>query len=212
MPHRIRVMMADDHTMFRNAILNEININPEMRATGGASDGKDLIKQIGEQEPHVVVLDVEMPGMDGFETFSHIRKNYPAIKLIMLSTHFSWPLVDHFLNNGAGAYLPKTCDTTVLIEAIDAVLKRGYYLETLKLLPAKDRNQIFTDREVQITKGICMGKTNAEIGLDLEISNNTVDFHRKNIYEKAGVCNAVELTHFAIRNGFISLYGQFFKD
>jgi two-component system response regulator NreC len=209
MPDKIKVMIAEDHKLVREGVMSLLKEEKGISVIGDAENGKELLELIDEKEPDVVLLDLEMPVMDGIKTLAVLSKRFPKIKVIILSMYYSEEMVKDLLTKGASAYLPKACDHEILSEAIHSVLHDTYYFENTNT-PFKPApvNLSFTEKEIEIMKEICKGKTNKEIAVNLQISGNTVDFHRKNIYVKAEVNNAAMLTLYAVRNKIISTHGQ----
>lgn len=211
MSKAIKLIMADDHDMVRSSLLNELREDPAILVIGEAENGNKLLELMKTRQPDIVLLDVEMPGMDGYETIAILKEKYPEVKVIMLSGHFNNFMVNYFLHKGAGSYLPKSCDINVLLEAIHCVYNKGVYLKTLNML-TKQNEFAFTGKEMEVLKLICVGKTNKEVSTELGIKLNTVDFHKKNIYHKAQVKNASELTLFAVRAGLVCVHNRIFID
>jgi two-component system response regulator NreC len=192
MPDKIKVMIAEDHKLVREGVMSLLKEEKGISVIGDAENGKELLEL-----------------MDGIKTLAVLSKRFPKIKVIILSMYYSEEMVKDLLTKGASAYLPKACDHEILSEAIHSVLHDTYYFENTNT-PFKPApvNLSFTEKEIEIMKEICKGKTNKEIAVNLQISGNTVDFHRKNIYVKAEVNNAAMLTLYAVRNKIISTHGQ----
>lgn len=202
--------MAEDHESFRKALLGELATDPRVEVAGGAGNGKELLELLEHTPTDVVLLDLEMPVMDGYEAFEAIRKQFPKVKVIILSGHFNFSLVNTFINDGAGAYLPKNVDVAVLIEAIHIVYDKGHYFKILDSLPEDRKEYGFTGLEMEVMKAICRGKSSEEIAKALGKPREIIDTELKHIYEKAEVHNVSELTLFAVRTGLISIHNSIF--
>jgi DNA-binding NarL/FixJ family response regulator len=182
-----------------------------------AANGKELLEQLKTCSPDVVLLDIEMPVMNGKEALEIINKRFPGVKVVMLSMHSGSNFISELMARGARAFIPKDCDPDSLFEAIHTVHTEGYYFDksiseaVLRgLQHEKSINPILeslalSDREIEILKELCEGKTNKEIAADLKIASSTVDFHRGNVYKKTGSKNIIDLIKYAIKYGIISL-------
>ena len=209
MAGKIKIMIADDHALFRKGIISLIEEDQEMNVIGEASNGRELLTHMKVEEPNVVLLDLDMPVMDGNETLLLIRKEYPNVKVIIISIHFSYELTLDLMRKGASACLPKECDPEILWEAINTVGTEKYYYSTSTVEKSTEYPHYFdkstlSEREIEVIKLICEGKTNKEKANILKITTYTVDFHRKNIYRKTGQHNPASLTLFAVWLGLIS--------
>lgn len=202
--------MAEDHEMFRASLLEELGEDARVEVMGGAANGKELLELLKNTPADIALLDLEMPVMDGYETFERIKKDFPETKVIILSGHFNFSLVNKFIEQGAGAYLPKNVDVEVLAEAIHIVHDQGHYLKILDSLPEDRKEYGFTGVEMQVMKGVCTGKSSDEIAKALGKPRAAIDAELKQIYQKAEVNNVSELTLFAVRTGLISIHNNLF--
>lgn len=180
---------------------------------GYAYNGRDALTFIDNSKPDVVILDCEMPVMNGFKTLQAIHDKYPYIKVIVLTMHFAPGYSSQYLINGASSFLCKNCDASELIIAINKVIEDGFYFSsnasrnfitnTLDHVNFKEtyRKLRLTDREIEILKLICEGKQNTFIAEKLNISINTIKSFRKLIYQKTNTDSIIELIKYAIRNG-----------
>ena len=216
MPKKTSIMIAEDQTLVRKAFISLLE-EANFKVIGEADNGKDLLDLLKQNLPDIVILDIEMPVMGGKETLEIIHKRFPTVKVIMLSMHAELNYMSAFMEMGASAYLPKACDVEILIEAINTVKTKGQYFspgvaEALLSELKKEKNihplhdeAALSDREKEILKILCEGKTNKEIGASLHISPNTVDYHRGNIYAKTKSKNITDLVKYAIKHGVISI-------
>lgn len=211
-------MFAEDHTSVRQAYISVLVKEPNFRIIGEAGNGREMLKLMRRAVPDVVVTDIEMPEMNGVELAGHIRHEFPDVKIILLSMHYSETFAAHIISNGANAFLPKECSMEALIQAINTVHRNGYFFDPRisrfvlsNLLTEKRFRTIIqqlslTQREHEVLQMICEGKTNREIADQLHIRPATVDFHRQKIYSKTGSGNVVQLVKYAIKNGLIDPY------
>lgn len=213
----IKIIVAEDQELIRKSFIALIKEDKQLEIVAEASNGKDLLNLLKLNKPDIVILDIEMPLMNGKEALEIIGKRFPSVKVIMLSMHAGSHFISELMAKGARAFLPKHCDPDTFFEAIYTVHYEGYYFDRtiseamLKgLQREKSINPLLdelslTDREISILKEICEGKTNKKIANSLNITPNTVDFHRGNIYKKTKSKNIIDLLKYAIKNGIISL-------
>ena len=216
-PKEILISIADDHVLVRKGFISLLHTQPHIKVINEADNGKMLLEGMKKRQPHIALLDIEMPVMNGRETLEIINKKYPEVRVIMLSMHNQGNYISEFMTNGACAFLPKNADPKVLIHAIESVYLTGKYYnaETSEaLLKGLKRNKgislslqqvSLSERELEILKKLCEGKTNNEIGAALNISYNTVHFHRGNIYQKTKTKNISDLIKYAVKHGIIEL-------
>ncbi|MEZ5196019.1 MAG: response regulator transcription factor [Bacteroidales bacterium] len=212
----IKVLIADDHQIIIDGLKSLINAEKNIELVGEASNGKEAIDLLKIINADVVLLDINMPVLNGIETMKCIKSDFPDIKVIILSMHNESSLIKNLIELGTDGYLIKNCDQDELREAIYKVGSGQKYFSsevTLSLLNKTSgiKSAIgddptlasLTDREIEILKLITRGLTNKEIGEKLFISHRTVDTHRTNLMKKLEVNNIAGLIRFAIRNGFI---------
>jgi DNA-binding NarL/FixJ family response regulator len=207
------VVIADDHKIFREGIIRIINEIENYQVIGEAAHGAELMNFLALAQPDIILLDIEMPVMNGAETLEQIIRLYPQQKVIMLSMYYSPLLVCYFFMKGARGYLPKNCSPDDLYGSIEFVLKDGYYMDSIlsrKLLREiitgkKTRSMIeeikLSNKEVQILKMILNEKTNKEISSELEVTIHAVDYYRRNILQKTNQNTIVGLVKYAMSHG-----------
>jgi len=209
----IKIIIADDHEIFRDGLKLMLSKYPEIIILGEACNGKELIQLTLELQPDVVVTDIKMPVMDGIEAVKKLQEQFPHIGVIALSMFDEDDLIIDMLEAGAKGYLLKNSDKHEIIEAIKTVYQQNpYYCKstsnklvkmiarsTFNPYARKDKVE-FSDREKQIIALICEENTNKEIGEKIFISTRTVEGHRQKIMEKMDVKNTVGLVIYAIRN------------
>lgn len=217
---KINVAIADDQVLFRKGVIALINSLDGMSMVLEASNGKDLLLKLAETThlPHVILLDLKMPEMDGIETTKILRQRYPNVKIIILSIYNEERFILHLLECGAHAYLFKDADTEEVEKAIRAVANDGFYF-TGKILQAlqsqqKKRKHIttlddplntLTERELEVLKLICSEFSTEEIAEKLFISPRTVEGHRNNLLIKTGCRNVAGLVVFAFKNNLAEI-------
>lgn len=213
----VRIMLAEDHKLVRQGFVALLSEKRHIKVIGEASNGRELLDLLKVDQPDVILLDIEMPVMNGRQTLEIIKKKLPEIKVIILSMHVNPVTIREFMAIGAAGFLPKETEIEDLVFAIDTVVKDGVYysrqtsnaMHQNLINELKSKNSFHTQalsaKEIAILKLICCGKTNTEIGNELRISANTVDFHRRNIYSKTLCQNLPELVKYAIKHEIISL-------
>jgi len=208
MPHKISVLLVDDHTLVRRGFRRILEDEDDIAVAGEASDGAEAIKLAAELQPKVIVMDCAMPGVNGLEATRKILENNPQALVLMLSMHPEETLVRQALDAGARGYVLKNAVDLELGTAIrrvangetvlDSQLKRP---ETLK----GKRHAALTPRELEVLQMIVDGKSNKEIATAHDLSANTVAVHRANMMDALGIHKAAELVVYAIRHGLVDL-------
>lgn len=216
MKKKLNVYIADDHTLFRKAMVNLLQTFERIGSVKDAENGKDLLNLVRADLPDVVIVDLQMPIMDGVEACEKIVATYPDIKIIVLTMHDSEKYILHMMEMGVHAFLLKNTEPDELEKAIHAVVDKDFYHNDLvaSVLRKNMRDRkggerpvfkvnMLTDREEEILLLICQELTIREIGHKLSISENTARNHRVNIMEKLGVKNTVGLVKYAYETGII---------
>jgi two-component system response regulator DegU len=216
MKKKLNVYIADDHTLFRKAMVNLLQTFERIGSVKDAENGKDLLNLVRADLPDVVIVDLQMPIMDGVEACEKIVGTYPDIKIIVLTMHDSEKYILHMMEMGVHAFLLKNTEPDELEKAIHAVVDKDFYHNDLvaSVLRKNMRDRkggerpvfkvnMLTDREEEILLLICQELTIREIGHKLSISENTARNHRVNIMEKLGVKNTVGLVKYAYETGII---------
>ncbi len=212
----IKLIIADDHEIFRDGFKLMLSKFPEINLVGEASNGRELLELTEKLNPDVILTDIKMPLMDGIEAAKKIVELYPDKGIIGLSMYDDDELIIEMLEAGAKGYLIKNAGKDQIIEAIKTVYNdEPYYCKTtshkLTQMIAKSRfnpykktlKAEFSEREKEIIACICTEMTNKEIGDKLFISVRTVEGHRLKILEKMNVKNTVGLVVYAIKNGIV---------
>ena len=213
---RIRVLLVDDHAMFRQGIRALLEDYEDIELVGEAAEGREALEKVHELDPQVVLMDIAMPTLGGLEAARRIQKETPKVRLIVLSQYEDSEYVLSFLRAGARGYVLKTASATELVSAIRAVHKGDSFLypsaamtlirEYLALAEGpQDAYDSLTDREREVIQLVAEGRTNQGIADLLCISVKTVLRHRTNIMEKLGFHNRTELIKYAISKGLIEM-------
>ena len=214
---KIKIAIAEDHHIFREAFIKSLKNVEDIEVVFGASNGAELIQGLKRNPVDVVLLDLEMPVMDGRATLAEIRRSFPSIRVLILSFYYSDPHVRKFIQLGARGYLSKDFGYETALDAIRDVFFQGYFFydkvsrELLVELITDDsltldspRNSL-SKREEEIIKLICQEKTNVEMAEILSISVRTVQNHRLHIAKKIGARNAVGMLIYALKNGLFKI-------
>lgn len=216
MPNSIRLLIADDHEIFRDGLVLMLSKQSHLLLEGQAEDGQELIDMVKKKPPDIVLTDIKMPRMDGIEATRYIRSWFPQVNIIALSMFDEENLIVDMLEAGAKGYLLKNADKQEILEAIENVFQNKVFycqhtsakLATMivksKFNPLRKTESIeFTDREKDIVKLICLQFTAQEIADKLFLSKRTVEGYRTRILEKMNVKNTAGVVIFALKNGII---------
>jgi len=213
----IRILLVDDHSLFRTGMKSILETQDDMEVVGEADTGEAAVEQVRKSPPDVVLMDVHMPGIGGIEATRRILRAEPGVRVIALTALNDEPFPSRLLDAGAVGYLTKGCPAEELLDAIRRVMRDEHYLSadvaqklSLSALVNKGESSPLaklSPREMQVMMMITQGKTTQEISDALFLSPKTVSTYRTRLFEKLGVSNDVELTHFALRHGVIELGG-----
>lgn len=209
----ITIALVDDHELFRKGLISLLAEFEFLTVIYESSNGKDLLKALNNYKPDIVLLDVEMPIMNGMETLRIIKDEFLDVRVIMLSMHKQAKLIAEFMVQGANGYLVKDCSLDILLETITGVYHHGYYFkqnmtanlvrEINKSKILKDDSVLLTPREIEVINLICRGSSHKQIADVLFITARTVDFHKANIYKKTKANNVAKLYEFALANNLL---------
>ncbi len=215
MNEKIRVLLVDDHTLFRSGIKSLLQRNDNFEVVGEAGDGLEGIKRARSLKPDVVLLDLHMPGVSGLEAVKVISEEIPEVQVLMLTVSEDAQDLMDALRAGASGYLLKNIETDTLIDAIrraangDSVVSQQM---TAKLIqgvrtPAKadatvvERDK-FSPRERDIMASLALGESNKEIARKLDLAESTVKIHVQNIFKKLNMTSRVQVALYAVEHGF----------
>jgi len=213
------VVLVDDHVLLRNGLANLIRSFGEYAVLFEAGNGHDFIRQLKPRSlPDIVLLDINMPDMDGYETALWIKRHHPEIKILALSMYDTDNSIIRMLKNGVKGYILKDSDPSELKLALESVIHKGFYysemvtgklIHTINTLdiPNHQSRHVFTlnDRELEFLKLACTECTYKEIAEQMYLSPRTIDGYRDTLFEKLSVKTRVGLVLYAIRNGIVAV-------
>lgn len=208
------VVIVDDHPMVAEGIQSILESYDDINVAGTLSNARDMIDQLEQLNPDVILMDLNMPDLGGLSATEIVLEQRPDTRIVILSMHDNPQYISTALSHGARGYLLKDVPTDEIKQAIDVVMGGGQYLCTgakVSLTP-KDGNPLepLTDREQTILLQLARGKSNKEVALALDISVRTVETHRKNIKRKLGISSTAGLTRYAMEHGVLQgTGGQF---
>ena len=215
---KIRILVADDHTLIRRGIVGLLNTQPDMEVVDEAGTGREAVAKAVAGSPDVVLMDIGMPDLNGLSATPMIKKQLPQVQVLILTMHDREDYLFQALRAGASGYVLKGADTQDLLTAVRSVSSGGVYLfppvakELLKdylrrIEGGEDLASYdgLTEREREILQLIAEGRTATQIGEALHISPHTVQSHRDNIMAKLDLHNRSALIRYAIRRGLIPL-------
>lgn len=213
---KIQVAIADDHSLLRNALANLVNTFDGYTVITEADNGKDLRSKIQQHiVPDIVLLDVNMPEMDGFETTQWLHKNYPYIKILVLSMLSDEKTIIKMFRLGAKGYLLKNTDPGELKEALDSVMNKNVYLSedvSRKLVSGLhndtgpvEKETVLNEKEREFLRWSCSELSYKEIAEKMFLSARRVDDYRQNLFSKLKVNSRVGLVMYAIKNGIVEI-------
>jgi len=215
----IKVVLADDHVLLRNGLASLISSFGGYKVLFGANNGKDFIEQLKPATvPDIVLMDINMPEMDGYETTLWLKKNYPLVKVLALSMYDNENAIIRMFKAGAKGYILKDCEPAELRAALDNIDRKGFYyseMVTGRLIHTinkmdDDENQTtnliqLSEREIEFLKLACSELTYKEIADKMFLSPRTIDGYRDALFEKLNVKTRVGLVMYAIKNGIVNL-------
>jgi DNA-binding NarL/FixJ family response regulator len=212
----IRVAIADDHKIFRKGVILSLRPYSNIKFVLEAENGNDLIEGLAGTEADVVLMDLRMPGKDGIEATKIVSRQFPNIKVLVLSMYEDERFVYHLMENGASGYLLKNAEPQEIRRAIMEVHEKGYYLNNFvnrillkksharqKVVPSLNNEITLSDKEKDVLRFICMEFTAAEIAQKMEISARTVEAIKDRLMERFGSKNTAGLVFFAVKNNLI---------
>lgn len=224
---KTKIIIIDDHQLFREGVKRILDFEASFEVVAEGDDGIEAMDLVQKYQPHVVIMDINMPNMDGIEATKGLVERYPDTKVIMLSIHDDENYVQHALKTGARGYLLKEMDADALIEAVRVVADGGSYLhpkvthnlvkEYRRLAVEEDSGQsahapeirrplhLLTRRECEVLQLLADGQSNRTIGETLYISEKTVKNHVSNILQKMNVNDRTQAVVMAIKNGWVEV-------
>ncbi|MDP5172592.1 MAG: response regulator transcription factor [Bacteroidia bacterium] len=210
----LSIIIADDHQIVIDGLKSLLANSPDIKVIGEANSGSELLRTLSFIQPNLLILDVNMPGMDGVEICAKVKHDFPDIAVLALTMHNDKGVIQAMMKAGAMGYLLKNTSREELLEAIGMVHAghRFFGAEVLDTLSQGGQSRLveasqdflpagFTAREKEILRLIADGYSNTEIGDQLGISHRTVDTHRTNLMKKVGARNIAGLIRYAFRHG-----------
>jgi DNA-binding NarL/FixJ family response regulator len=211
----IKVAIADDHALFRAGVKTALSAKKDVELIAEADNGMQLLNLLKHIEPDVILLDIQMPIMDGITTLPEIRKVNPNVKVIILSMHNDHSMISKLMEIGANSYLTKNSDSETIYQAIKTCYEQEFFfneltnkalltgLRTRKTEPDHLLDAQLTDKEIRILKLMCEEKTTKEIADIVDISPRTVEAIRDKLKTKTGAKSMAGLVMYAVKKGFV---------
>ena len=209
-------MLADDHVLIREGIKQLLEFDGSMKVIAEASDGIECLEKLKNVKPDILLLDINMPNMNGIDVLKELKEKNDPLKVLILTVHSEVEYLVKAVDIGANGYILKDSGSAELKQAINAVIDEGSYIQP-NLIPAlnsrlinrdMDREKLasLTKREVEILTQVACGMFNKEIAVNLNISERTVKNHISNIFKKIDASDRTQAAVFAIRNNIANLY------
>ena len=212
----IKVAIADDHKIFRKGVVHSMRAYTNIKFVMEAENGEDLLAKISEAAPDIVLCDLRMPVKDGIDATKQITKDFPKIRVIILTMYEDERFVGHLMDCGAAGYLLKSTEPAEIKKAIMEVMSTGFYLNSFvnkvlikknyskqKFNPSLTSEIVISEREKEVLTLVCMEFTAAEIALKMDISSRTVEAIKDRLMERFEVKNSVGLVFYAMKNKLI---------
>jgi DNA-binding NarL/FixJ family response regulator len=213
----LKVLLVEDHDIVREGIRALLENDKEIEVCGEACNGAEAMTKVKTYNPDVILMDMNMPVMNGLECTRQIKSNYPDKKVLILSMHDHESYLIDLLDAGADGYILKNTSKAELLFAIRKVANDGIYMGpefTLNMLAkykaaagfisvARKNNIKITEREMEVLSLVAEGKTNLQIAKELFTSVRTIETRRKNLLEKTGTTNTATLIRYAVQNGLV---------
>jgi len=211
----IRVLLADDHSVVRDGLRRLVEGAGDMEVVAEAADGREAIRKTRESTPDVAVVDISMPGLDGLEVLRQLRLENPKLPVLVLTMHEEEQYVVRAIEAGAMGYITKRSAAEQLLAAIRKVhagrrslsesASEALATRMAKGAGARSPLDTLSTREIQVLRGLALGKSNREIAETYHISTKTIDTYRARLLKKLNLRNNAELTRFAIQNRVVEL-------
>lgn len=215
--NKIKIIIAEDHLLVRQGLVLLLKEIPNVEIIGQAENGIILLDVLKKKEPDIILLDIKMPLMNGFEAMQEIHKHHRGIKIIIISMFFDMFHISKFIKAGANAFLSKNSGIEKIQEAIYSVYETGKYVddEVIKVLSVFDLKQnrktallkqkSLTKKEIEVLKLICAGNMAKEMAHILNVSIDTINYHKRNLKNKTACNSKEQLVVYAITQGVIPL-------
>lgn len=197
----INTILVDDHALFCDGLERVLTETKQFSVVKKFNSGKLLLSSQLEQNVDLLIIDIEMPGMNGFDVIRRLRLKNKDLKIVILSMHEEMAYSNEASAIGADAFLSKTLESSVLVDLLVRII-RGETIFAKKALP-RESTELLSEREVEVLRLISKGKTSKEIGQELSISPLTIKAHRRNMIKKLQVNNSTELISKALERGIL---------
>jgi two-component system, NarL family, response regulator NreC len=218
---KTRILLADDHRVVREGFRALLESEPDFEIVAETGDGLDAVRLVEQHKPHVLVVDLMMPGLNGLEVARQITQRVARTRIVVLSMHANEAYVLEALKNGASAYVLKDASAAELVRAVrEALAGRRYlspplsepaiesYIQRAKTSDSLDLYDTLTNREREVFQLAAEGHTNNEIASRLFISPRTVETHRANVMHKLGLRSQTDLVRYALQRGILPMEGS----
>jgi two-component system response regulator NreC len=215
---KIKVLLVDDHALVRQAVVQRLQTEADIEVIGSAENAEQAVQLVKEHLPNIVLLDIDMPGLDPFEAARQIKAEQPSVRTVFLSGLLQDNFIEQALQVEASGYLTKNETDASLVEAIRKIhggevffsdeVRQRLIIDSDKVLlgdQPRSRASSLTSREREILRYIAQGFSKKEIASKLNLSVKTVETHSSNLMSKLGIHDRVELARFAIREGLANL-------
>lgn len=211
----IKVAIADDHALFRTGVKTSLSGKTDIEMVAEAENGMQLLNLLKHVKPDVILLDIQMPIMDGLTTLPEIKKLYPDVRVIMLSMHNDHSVISRMMEIGANSYLTKDSDSEVIYQAIKSCYEQEFYFNDLtnkallsglrmkKMEPAHELEIQLSDKEITVLKLMCEEKSTREIASAVDLSPRTVEAIRDKLKTKTGSKSLAGLIMYAVKAGIV---------
>ena len=213
---KTKVMITDDHSLIREGIRQLLEFDGSIEVIGEASNGVECLEKVEVLSPDVLLLDINMPEMNGIDVLKKLKETESDVKVLILTVHNELEYLLKAIDIGVDGYILKDSESSVLKNAIDIICKGENYIQP-SLIPAlnnqlanrdidKDKIDLLTSREYEVLIQVANGMSNKEIATNLNISERTVKNHISNIFKKIDVSDRTQAAVFAIKNNIIKLF------
>ena len=210
----INVIIADDHVLYRAAVKIALSSKKDIKVIAEADNGSHLLNLLKAVQPDVILLDIQMPVMDGIATLPEVKKLYPNIRIIMLSMMDDQSMITKLMELGANSYLIKTSDPEIIYEAIKTCYEQEFYFNSLTNKPLlnnlrqkipssikpQQEDAILSEKEITVLRLMCEEKSTREIAEAVELSPRTIEAIRDKLKTKTGAKSTAGLIMFAVKN------------
>lgn len=218
MARKIRILITDDHALFREALHLMLEAEQDLEVVGQAQDAREALNRVAELLPDIVLMDISMPGLSSIEATQQIKRLYPQIHVLFITMHEDQEYILRCLQVGAAGYVLKDTPSSQLVSAIREVMRGGQYISPLALkkvmvdylgrgrslkIATISSYETLTAREKEILKLLAEGLSNKEVAVKLNISVKTADVHKSNLMRKLNIHDRSSLIKYAVRNKLV---------